>query len=273
MNDPLFCYASDNLVTAANVTGSLTPVAGYAYSALADGDPANACRFTTANGRLVADCGVAVCPQIIAFFHHNRPSTQAVTVQAHTADSWATPDITDSPAYTPFAASLEPDGYRVDAWIDRRGKTATKQFWSAAFDDFGNAFALGEWFMSSTLRTFPGNFGFLGGESFGAGADVQTLEQQTDGGVSFRVRRGFRREVLAGQTICSWAESLDVIDFFKTLGGRAEPLLLIPYPDKEPGLIMLCLLDQDSIRRTSVGGDGFQITVNFRQLSRGLPWA
>jgi len=262
VGSPKYAYWSDNLVPDATPAWVSPAVedSDYPLSKLHDGDPAWPCRTAQTSARLVLDFGTAVLQALVAVIHHNFDAALACSWQAHTADSWGAPDY--SGAFTVGAASA--DNYRPDLW---QAPGVTKRYGSLNVSGTNSAtLALGQLFVGSALRSF------FRGLTVGhdEGADVGVSENITDGGTSFRIKKGFRLDMLQGTFVGSRAETEEIIELFLALAGSAEPLLLIP--DDTVAYCALTLLDRRSIRRQTLDGDVYQVQVNFRQLSRGLTY-
>lgn len=85
--------ATDRITAGSWTLSTGTARAGYAATALDDADPSAPCWITGTSIALVRDFGTATAVGSVYLINHNFTNAAAVKVQMHTADSWATPDV------------------------------------------------------------------------------------------------------------------------------------------------------------------------------------
>jgi hypothetical protein len=96
--------------------------------------------------------------------------------------------------------------------------------------------------------------------------DVQ--ENLTYAEVSLRLKKGFVRDIQQGTVRGSYAETETYFDMFQALEGLGEPVLVVADPDNP--VAAMSLLDAPEIQRSMVDVDAYDVSLTFRELSKGL---
>lgn len=268
MAAPLYSMWSENLARTATLSVRSGAVdALYPLANGVDGNPASLVKFTGKQGGVYFDHATAVVVAVAAVIHHDVTPAHA----QFRFERNATTPFGGSPTvklnYT--AGADEGDGYKPNVYKDinvAHGSLPSLRHSSIVVDttDNGSNLQFGEFFLGSTLHQFTHGF-MIGYEE---GAQVDNVELLTYAKVSYRYKKGFRREGLLGTMRGSRAELDEAIALFRGLTGNAEPLLLIP--DPAIPVVHLGLFDDLSIRRKTIEGDVWELSIPFRELSRGL---
>jgi hypothetical protein len=267
MGKPLYAYWSDNALSLATVSAAST-LALYPVAGAYDGNPAMPVKFSIAvNAAVVLDFGSAMAPKGFAVIHHNLSAALNVRVQSSTASDFSSLDCNQ-----PFTiGAVEVDGYRPDIYLDLQnalgGAVTARRYWRViVLGTNTNNVIMGEVFGYMTRRELIRGV-VIGHEE---GPTVRNKEHFTEGDVSLAVKEGFRREYLTGTMRGTKTDTDAVMEWFRAVAGNAEPSLLIP--DQSLATVFLGRWDADTLRRRSIDGDVYEVTITFRQLSRGLIW-
>jgi hypothetical protein len=263
----LYAFWSDNLALDATTITPTNENVLYPVTKTYNGNPASGAQFTASTMSVVYAFASPVFVALPVLIHSSLDATDVPRMQGHTADSWGTPDVNQ-----PFAiAAVDASGYVPNAYIDMEtahGSAATKAYWrfvQSTASANGNV-KIGELFLGSTRRVFPRGFHV----GYSDAVVMRNIEHITDGQVSNRSKMGFARRIIIGSIIGTRAETDTIIAWFETLTGRADPMVIVP--DITRADAYLGLWDSDEMVRLNLDGDVYEVTVPFRELSRGLVW-
>jgi len=120
--------AYENLIDAATAPTALTESLLYPIENVQNGRLAKRWRSTAATAQtVVVDLGSAQDVDTMAVLGHNLSGSAAVTVEAHTSDSWGSPSFTTSMTYS------------TGAILKFLGSAETYQYWRFTLDDGSNS--------------------------------------------------------------------------------------------------------------------------------------
>jgi hypothetical protein len=255
-------------------SGTLTVNTGTEDSAylkenLDDNRPEKPAKLTGTTGSWVRDNASAVRGDICGIFHHNFSAGQTIRVQAHTADSWATPSV--NVLVTPVARHL--DNFPVNLWVDFKAiypadANRTYRYWRLLVETANSTatpVSVGEWAVYTTKRDLSVRNIKWGSERSWR---RPVIVHETD----YLVRRMYD----LGTTVRTLAADIDPTDdtldevetWFRDAQGVTRPFLIVPHSSEtEPWFVVFTSLDQPYTRERL----NYNVSrVTFQEMSRGL---
>ncbi len=263
MSVPYYLPWSGNLLR----TATLSVVAGgdsdYPIANVVDGNPAWPAKNSGTTLRIVADLGTATPAGLAAAIHHNLGNSTVLRLQGNATNVWTAPSLDVAfPTRTGLVG-----GYRENALLDFRASVASYRYYSFVVP---SANAVAVWFGQLWLGV-PINFhDDFRTDSYSIRRMNTVLENLTYGEVSLRLNKGFVRRAVTGTIRARLQDVQQYLDLFDALSGSAEPVLVMPDPAAPIGI--MALLDQADITCSMVDVDAYDISVTFRELSRGVPF-
>jgi len=260
MSVPFYVPWADNLLRQATLTVDAED-AEFPIANVIDGNPGWPFKCPNTTVAIVAEFPSAVAAGVAAAIHHTLGNATVLRIQGNTTNSWTTPPLNVA---FPTRSGLV-GGYRENALADFRALGASYKFYRFVVSA---ANAVPIWFGQLWLgpaTPFHDNFRY---EGYGHTRMTTVLENLTYAEVSLRLKKGFMRDVQAGTVRGSYAETATYFDMFQALEGLAEPILVVADPDNP--VASMALLDQPEIQRAMADVEAYDVTLRFRELSKGL---
>jgi hypothetical protein len=275
----LYCRPSDlvrvtPILIIGVASGTVSADPNYGLASLHDGNPAKPCKFIDAPPvaiRITWDFGAPQRLDGIVLPSHNFDTSLEVRFQGNAANDWGAPTLNAAP---PIAAKRL-DGHSRSPWADLRTVAgyaeAGFRYWSLYLPVNSVAPQLGEVCLVKQWRQFERPFDWRD-----LARDVNRgyiPAKETSFGVETLYKKNVKRRGISTPIIASSADYQALLDLVDD-GQGVDPFIFIldRTVTDDGGLMVRCSQSMvQQFRAGWKGGNAHAVTVEFIELSRGLP--
>jgi hypothetical protein len=224
-------------------------------------NPAKPFKATTTGIDLQFDFGAPVVIEFIALWHTNL--SVVATVQNNTGTTWP-----GTVMGTLAVQARSFDGFRDNPMLDLRGQPA-RRYWRLTISGNATPVILGGLGMYNFLQTLN-----PWGPAIGLARPEEhpTVGFETDGRIEFRYSLGLRIEAFRSITVTVPRTTglAKLKDLIRDAQGRARPFPVVIDPGS--GIAQLVRFEDDELNVTGVSRDWVDVSMNLRDVGRGLAW-